>query len=47
MVPSVEPCRLVTTFKEWGNGAPVESAQHRSNLSGYRTYPDVTCANSL
>jgi hypothetical protein len=33
--------KLVTTFNEWGEGSPVESASQWASASGYGTYLDT------
>src|SRR5215208_2560661 len=41
MVASGAPFQLVTTFNEWGEGTPVESAQEWVTGSGYGAYLDA------
>jgi hypothetical protein len=41
MVASGARWQLITTFSEWGEGTPVESAREWSSASGYGQYLDV------
>jgi hypothetical protein len=41
MVASNAPWQLVTTFNEWGEGTPVESANEWKTSSGYGAYLDA------
>ncbi len=41
MVASNAPWQLVTTFNEWGEGTPVESANEWSSSSGFGAYLDA------
>src|SRR5258706_7212863 len=41
MIASGAPFQLVTTFNEWGEGTPVESAVEWTSVSGYGVYLDA------
>lgn len=41
MISSGAPFQLITTFNEWGEGTPVESAEEWATPSGYGAYLDA------